>query len=52
MTKYEEYYYRVGHVGLTYLSFAQFVMGQQVWLMNPQSARQKAACRTVSGING
>jgi hypothetical protein len=27
-------------------------MGQQVWLMNPQSIRQKAVCGTVSGISG
>jgi hypothetical protein len=27
-------------------------MGQQVWLMNPRSIRQKAARGTVSGISG
>jgi hypothetical protein len=30
----------------------QFVMGQEVWLMNPRSVRQKVASGRVSGFSG
>jgi hypothetical protein len=40
---------------LTWLSIwwnEQFILGQQVWLINPHSIRPKAASGTVSGISG
>jgi hypothetical protein len=44
MNEYWMYYYGVGHLCLTYWYFHQnyqLIMGQEVWLMNPQSVRQK-----------
>jgi hypothetical protein len=55
MNEYKTYYCGVGHLRLTYWYFHQnypLVMGQEVWLMNPRSVRQKVALGTVSGISG
>jgi hypothetical protein len=32
--------------------FAQFSMGQHVWLLNPRNQKQKVAAAVVSGIGG
>jgi hypothetical protein len=55
MTIYCQNDYDCSHTPLTWLSIwwnEQFILGQQVWLINPHSIRPKAASGTVSGISG